>query len=386
MTRLKRFFSAILIIGSVAFFAGAEKLSSPTYNYTIDFPEGFILTKRNQAGTNYFFTHNDFEIYTSIKIFNIYEMDNAAQSLEIEVAKKTSNYDIDEFEWRNGFCAISPFQGSIQGTPFKGWGISSPLRNEKGFIVITSWCDARNFEKLENVILSSLDSLTIDYISNFQSGPVSTYDCPKAKEDVEVSFELDGHQITTHLDKNDREASEKLIQREYSVMELYASRADWQPAWKRYYRMIFRDSYSRLNRACFDIYTKLEPECEDQTDMAQRVLYWTQENDYQREQNDADFTSLPAMLYGEGSDCDSRSMFLSVFLHHMNLDTVIFISAKHSHAMAGFISDHPGRTFNVNGKKYLMGETTSKGLTWGKVAQGMENQGDWIPVSFEYGE
>ena len=167
-------------------------------------------------------------------------------------------------------------------------------------------------------------------------------------------------------------------------MTLYANSRIWQDAWKRYYRMIFRDSCGRMKRPAFDIYNVLAPECADETDLAQKLLQWMQGCSYEREKNNSDFASLPSMLLGGGSDCDSRSMMLAVLLRAMNMDSCIFVRATFGHAVAGFVSSHPGHSFTAEGKNYLMGETTAKDLTWGKIAAEMDDQRQWLPVVFPY--
>ncbi|MBQ9538918.1 MAG: hypothetical protein IJU95_06580 [Treponema sp.] len=175
-----------------------------------------------------------------------------------------------------------------------------------------------------------------------------------------------------------------MIEREYELLTIYAGNPSWKEAWQRYYRMIFRDSCDRLRRPAFDIYNALAPDCADETDLAQRLLEWTQGMGYEREKNNSDFASLPSMLLGGGSDCDARSMMLAVLLRAMNMDSCMFVSATFSHALAGFVSSHPGHSFSVDGKNYLMGETTARDLTWGKVSAEMDDASQWIPVIFPY--
>ena len=103
---------------------------------------------------------------------------------------------------------------------------------------------------------------------------------------------------------------------------------------------------------------------------------------YERERTTSDFTSLPAMLLGEGSDCDSRALILCVLLTQMNQDAVLLVSPQFSHAMTAITSDHPGHSFKINGKDYLMGETTAQGLTWGKIDEKQDDQRKWMAISF----
>ena len=139
-------------------------------------------------------------------------------------------------------------------------------------------------------------------------------------------------------------------------------------------------TFECLRCQLFDISNALAPGCKDTTEYAQKLLTWTQDFKYEREKNTSDFASLPSILLGGGSDCDSRSLLIAVLLQAINEDAIIFVSAEYSHAIAGFVSNHPGFGFTVNGKTYLTGETTAKGLTWGKISGSQTDLEKWIPV------
>ena len=65
----------------------------------------------------------------------------------------------------------------------------------------------------------------------------------------------------------------------------------------------------------------------------------------------------------------------------MNMDTVLFVSSVYSHAMLGVDLNLAGAKINVNGKDYLLGETTAQ-VPIGRVAQEMSVTENWIPVTF----
>ena len=75
-------------------------------------------------------------------------------------------------------------------------------------------------------------------------------------------------------------------------------------------------------------------------------------------------------------------MLLAVLLTSMNQDAILLVSAQYSHALAAFVSTHPGHSFKISGKDYLMGDTTITGATWGIIAAEQDNLRAWVPVSF----
>ncbi|MBQ5490687.1 MAG: hypothetical protein IIT68_01350 [Treponema sp.] len=360
----------------------ATQQYSPSYGYSVDFPEGFYLSAKNDEGTAYQFSSALLPVEAVLRIYDADRYPNAQDALDKTLDALGADGASESFNWRGTEAAIATF--TLKLNPPKneceGLGIATPLTYGAGTLVLFTWCEKAQYENCLNYMLSLLDSVSIDRGSYFEQGPVTTYAYPQGEEDVSVTLDINGTKVQTTLNSSDEEAARYLIEREYDVLCLYQSSVLWKEAWQRYYRMIFRDSYGRLENAAFDIYNAISASCTDETDLAQQLLTWTQEMNYEREKTDSDFASLPSILLGSGSDCDSRSMLLAVLLRHMNVDTVIFVSAEYSHAIAGMVSSHPGHSYTVNGKKYLMGETTAKGLTWGKVAQDQDDESKWIAV------
>ena len=85
------------------------------------------------------------------------------------------------------------------------------------------------------------------------------------------------------------EAAQFVIDCEFAVLNLYANGELWKEAWQRYYRLIFRDSYSRLDMAAKDIKSSLDPLIKKQKDrnenevMNELLLEWVQNMEYKRD-------------------------------------------------------------------------------------------------------
>ena len=177
---------------------------------------------------------------------------------------------------------------------------------------------------------------------------------------------------------------------EYSVLLLYAKHNLWKEAWQRYYRLIYRDNFGRLEQFSSDVLKTLYPLCtktnpsNPELTYAQTILSWVQTFSYKRDNataKDVDFTNLPAVLCGEGNDCDSRSMLVCVLLRFAGLESFMLISREYSHAMTVFENKAPGQKYTLEGtnRDFLMGETTAA-VTWGTIAQEHADRSKWIPV------
>ena len=147
----------------------------------------------------------------------------------------------------------------------------------------------------------------------------------------------------------------------------------------------------RLKKASFDIYSALYSDCEMKNPknpmvaMNEILLGWVQSMPYARETSDArntDFTDLVSALQGKESDCDSRSLLMCALLRSMDADTAFFVSREYSHAVYGILLDVPGAKISVDGKAYLLNETTAKGVAPGLIEQSQSQTEKWIPVTF----
>lgn len=366
------------------FSSNADRLGIPGFeSLFIDFPESFEVTQISSDKKSYQLENNELNLSYIIKTYGKSNYGTCQRALDDTISKLKLSGTSKTVLWSNQYCSLATIQGKINNTDIFGLSECVSLPYDKGYVVLIGWCKKSDEKKLRPAIESLMDSICIDQGSYMGIGlytKAKYYDSPSNEKKIQLT--IDEKIINTQIKLEDITQAQYVVEREYSLLTMYQNSKKWQEAWIRYYRMIFKDSYERLSRCAFDIYNSLKNDCSDETALAQKILYWTQTLPYQREKTGSDFTCLPGIISGQGNDCDGRSMLIAVLLTHMNQDAVIFVSSKHSHAMAGFISSHPGRSFDVNGKKYLMGETTQQGLTWGTIAQSMSNQKDWITVTF----
>ncbi|MCR5125147.1 MAG: hypothetical protein K6B43_08145 [Treponema sp.] len=118
------------------------------------------------------------------------------------------------------------------------------------------------------------------------------------------------------------------------------------------------------------------------------LLNWVQSFEYKRESQDvskADFNNIPSVMQNLGSDCDSRSMLVAVILKNLGVDSCFFVSSEYSHALVGAVLDgKQGFSFPIDGKQYLLGDTTVKGLTFGTIAAEQADISKWVEVEFPF--
>ena len=389
MTRFcKKLFYFLLIIFAITSYSFSEQITDRDFGFSLDIPEGFEIADYTEDGMSYVFSHPNIPVTLVMKLTEEKNAKSAAEVLNINLKKLNASGETDSFKWNGTVCGISNFFMSLDDN-YSGWAVSAPVKIQDYYVILL--CYAPESKKgCEQFIISTINSLSINNEYLNTPGIITSYAFPSEGSES-VLLKIGGKEIKTSLDKSDEEAAKFVIDLEYSVLNLYANHKMWKEAWQRYYRMIYRDNAGRLQQTAKNIYDSIYPELKKSKPQdadikyAQALLSWVQTFGYERAQSkiESDFTSLPASIKGKGSDCDSRSMLVSVLLNYTGIDTAMLISREYSHAVVVTDIPAPGQTFTMeNGREYLFGETTAR-VTWGMLAQDQADRTKWIPVTFD---
>ena len=389
MTRFcKKLFYFLFIIFAITSYSFSEQITDRDFGFSLDIPEGFEIADYTEDGMSYVFSHPNIPVTLVMKLTEEKNAKSAAEVLNKNLKKLNASGETDSFKWNGTVCGISYFSMSLDDN-YSGWAVSAPVKIQDYYVILL--CYAQESKKgCEQFIISTINSLSINNEYLNTPGIITSYAFPPEGSES-VLLKIGGKEIKTSLDKSDEEAAKFVIDLEYSVLNLYANHKMWKEAWQRYYRMIYRDNAGRLQQTAKNIYDSIYPELKKSKPQdadikyAQALLSWVQTFGYERAQSkiESDFTSLPASIKGKGSDCDSRSMLVSVLLNYTGIDTAMLISREYSHAVVVTDIPAPGQTFTMeNGREYLFGETTAR-VTWGMLAQDQADRTKWIPVTFD---
>ena len=389
MTRFcKKLFYFLFIIFAITSYSFSEQITDRDFGFSLDIPEGFEIADYTEDGMSYVFSHPNIPVTLVMKLTEEKNAKSAAEVLNKNLKKLNASGETDSFKWNGTVCGISYFSMSLDDN-YSGWAVSAPVKIQDYYVILL--CYAPESKKgCEQFIISTINSLSINNEYLNTPGIITSYAFPPEGSES-VLLQIGGKEIKTSLDKSDEEAAKFVIDLEYSVLKLYANHKMWKEAWQRYYRMIYRDNAGRLQQTAKNIYDSIYPELKKSKPQdadikyAQALLSWVQTFGYERAQSkiESDFTSLPASIKGKGSDCDSRSMLVSVLLNYTGIDTAMLISREYSHAVVVTDIPAPGQTFTMeNGREYLFGETTAR-VTWGMLAQDQADRTKWIPVTFD---
>lgn len=395
--------AAAAALALAAHLAPAEMVTSDAFGYSLDVPEGFDILDMTEDQSMVQLTQRNFPATILLCVYPDSRCKSAPDALSLALGKlgaEPAGKGAGEVRWRRLNCAASEFSmddvsGAFGGERQRGWGAAFPLALKKSFLVALAFLPERSWAEGSCVCESAVDSVSVDAGGLREPGILTARAFPR-KGRLAVEMSVDGERVPTEVDGNDSAANRAVIDREFALFSLYA-RANFPeaiPAWQRFYRMIMRDSLGRLRRVSFDVSAALteraaaaDPENPNAA-VAASLLKWAQGLRYRRESasaDRADFADVVSVIKDEGSDCDSRSLLVAVILKNMGVDSCFFVSAAYSHALLGVsLPGKKGVSFDVDGVRYLVGDTTAKGATLGMVAASQADRSKWLEVEFPF--
>ncbi|MGL4982070.1 MAG: hypothetical protein ACRC4W_04365 [Treponemataceae bacterium] len=359
----------------------ATVVSSPEWGFALDLPEGFTLLN-SSATEQYLFYHENLEVFTAITVYTTTEYDSKNDILRMLIDKLEPKGEAISFQWENRDTTLLNFTFDLAGEELYSWATISSLPEKNAFLCIHSYTSLANVNPLkESLLLSIIDSLALEKNDWFAPGPITTFSYPEEKRIKNHIINFDNTDLEISLEDNTIEANQYVIDREYSVLSFYVNTPFWKEAWKRFYRVIYRDAYKRLESTGKEVKAYLDKKTSDKKEQIQLLLSWVQVKPYDRNHDGSDFTSLPAILFDVFSDCDSRSLMIALLLQQMDYNTVLFVSREYSHALLGIEFETNGAKMMVNDTWFVVGETTAS-VDLGLIDSTMSDESKWLGIDF----
>ena len=264
------------------------------------------------------------------------------------------------------------------------------------------------YEEVHDTLLSALDGFSPDARHRMQPGPVSTFYAAPIKEQLAAGvYDSDRGSSSLALPSGAeyqlpprvaseglREAAQVVIEREARVLGNYAPAQgdsprigdgpvpDWARAWRRYFRMIYRDSYDRLEPVAEAVFGDLAESGVSREEMPARILAWLQTARYERTGSLSDLMS-PAWCPVEfAGDCDSLGLTYAIILQHLGFDAILMVSMEYAHAVAAVDVPGQGARFPFEGRHWLVAELTAE-VAIGQIAEDMSDIGGWVGVKLD---
>lgn len=284
------------------------------------------------------------------------------------------------FTYSGSAAEVGTVRFSHEGSPHIGYLLCiETLRID---LVAVAFTREENFSTYQDMLLSTLDSLSIGENGLMSPGPISQSVSPYPDPEREIfSIRYGETDIPVTMSWRAIQASQELIEREARVLVVYAGTPYAEDAWQRYYRIIYRDIYRRSRPVYGALRQYLRPDELSTREIAEELLRWVQSFEYRRLATVSDFLTPLQAAVDHAGDCDSRGLLLTVMLHYYGIDAILMVSGVYAHSMAAV--DVPGRgaRFEYNGTAYLVAETTDQ-VEIGLIDQAMADPNGWIGVDF----
>jgi hypothetical protein len=249
---------------------------------------------------------------------------------------------------------------------------------------------------LELLGLSCLDSIAPTPAEQYYWGPITEFTWPRSEPEETALYNTG---VTARIAPTDAEAAQSLVDREFQVLRQFETSTQWQEAWRRFYRMICRDSWERLSDAFFQLERSWNAEAMlnkaalrgapgptvpdfDDYALAAKALSHIQNFHYERNLMGSDFVNLVSAITEGRGDCDSRAMLWALFLAQAHIPAGIMVSREYGHAMGIADLEGPGARFPLAGNEYLVAETTAK-VDLGLIGKNMSDSAKWLGVLFD---
>lgn len=125
-------------------------------------------------------------------------------------------------------------------------------------------------------------------------------------------------------------------------------------------------------------YLVLEKSCNAQDYQENFVKNMLQENPGKCSPHQKFGITSPTEFMGNlQGDCDSRTLLLHTIMKHFQYDAIIISSDVYHHSMLGVNLPYSGQSFNTNGSKYTVWETTSPNFIPGNIPLQVSNMNNW---------
>lgn len=358
-------------------------MSVPDYDYSINPLEGWLLQPFENTSELSWYSSNQ-SIALSVLAFS----GETYSDITTMFNDLTKEYDASgsfvKFQYLGFECTIGEITFKLGGETNKGWILF--LNGSNFDYQISSFSRIESYEDNINEIQSVIDSFSPGKKGAINSGPISMF-LNESPSKIIKNFPVDffGNTLIVSGSEYDFENAQSIIEREANIMQNYShDRKNFYNAWKRYYKVIFRDNYSRLEPLFVALYPYFADNKYTDYNLVELLMFWIQGYTYERSlESESDLLNPFEASTLKLGDCDTRSLILGILLNKFGVENILLTSEKVKHAIIAVDCPGDGMTYEYKGKKYLMVELTTKALI-GEIKESFADPALWTPVEMEY--
>ncbi len=351
------------------------EFTSKEFGYSLDLVEEWdILDNSNPAVISFSSPEGNsvFQIFT----FNGNAFKNATEIYSFIADKLKATGENEPFIFCDSDSIFADLTYSTGKMNLRGY-FALINRNDYDFAIL-SFTIAANFEKNNDILLSNLDSFSLNNESKYLPGIVSQYYYPYTNEKkTPITFKIDNIPIKTQIDENELEATQILIEREARILGSYTKKENRFKAWLRFYKMIYKDNFTRFVNISSIIKTQLKLNEKKEEEIVKILLRWIQDMKYEKAGTFSDFNSPLLTLANLSGDCDSKAILFLILLDYYNINSIMLVSEVYKHSALGINIAGEGAKLQFEDKDYLYTELTEK-VEIGMIPQKMSLLSNWI--------
>ncbi len=382
--RVRPLFLGLILLVSVCVGAPSLAARNPVFGYSIDLPIGWTDSDSSDP------YHVAFMSPKGDAMLQIIALDpttapNGVAIAEHMLADLSGEGESAPFDYLGYSAALTDLQFVTAGNQVRGYMVT--IDGYESDLVLLCFALLESYDVAHDHLLSALDSFAMGDESRFYPGPISHFFYPfpaPAGSSISVPFgDASGIRgsVNFQADPGELDAGRVLVEREARILGPYGalSRDLFEAAWRRYFRIIYRDGFMRLQPLAGQIRARLEADRVPRVDHPGEILAWLQGFDYQRTGGLSDFLAPLSCVVESAGDCDSLALTYVILLHHLDFDAIVMVSDRYAHALAAVDVPGPGARFEFEGRQWLVAELTDD-VELGRIAAEMADPAEWMGV------
>jgi hypothetical protein len=352
---------------------------NPEFGYSVDLPVGWIEADTSDPA------HIGFLSPNADAMIQIIALDRGTGADGMEIAgfmleQMNATGDPEAFEYQSRSAALADVAFVTGALEVRGYLLT--INDRAADYAILAFAALESYELAHDHLLSAIDSFSIGEESRVYPGPISQFFYPfPAPDERATPIPFLGRPMPFAVDPGAEDATNVLVDREARILAPYGAldRELFSDAWRRFFRMIYRDNYMRVEPIAREIEARLDADGLPRVDYPHELLAWLQGFDYDRTGGLSDFLPPISCLATETGDCDSLAMTYVIILHHLGFDAILMASDRYAHALAAVDAQGGGARFPFEGAQWLVAELTAD-VPLGQIDASMADPAGWIGV------
>lgn len=360
---------------------GAEGVLVSFYGYSVDLPPGWVVLDARDPNL-VSFTDPKGKAVFQIAVFPQDRFATATDILQFAKERFNARGDMAPFFFNGKEAALADYS-FLAGT-YKARGYFIGIHGESLNYLLIAFTSEPFYGEYHDFLLSLLDSFSPGEESRNAPGPISQF-YREFPDPQPVGKEILVNDTTLFLEigSGEIEANSVVIEREARILSTYTRTPSIFPeAWKRYYQVIYRDTYLRVKPLAETLLAYYKKKGIPRDQHPGTLLSWIQGFSYTRKSTLSDLASPLEIAWEATGDCDSRALLYVAILRNWGFDAILLVSHTYQHAMAAVDLGGPGARFTFEGKGYLVAELTDR-VALGLINKNMADPSHWIPISFQ---